>query len=504
MNLRTYEILAKWIAKTHHVRLEFQPDVCPQADVKNNTITLPSNIKEENVFGALAQLMHEAAHLNYTKKDIPEDLVKDQLSHSILNAIEDVRIDRKNFSLLPNIQEFYRRGVKYDVEERERKIKEQGIKVPLHKKVLINTIYELEDLGEGHINDKEAEEFAKKHKISEIFWDSIQGIEYKDWPKVKNNVEKLIKIFGLDKLPRIPLGGGKGIGIQCPECKGTGTAKGSSQPCPVCGGKGTIDADLSDLMGSKNVFGSRQGHGSAVGNQELVEVATEELTKMKFKEILNIKEIRKIEDGNKINTDNLASFLTGDIDSLMEEEIIRKVKKSKIILLLDASGSMGSGLLDNSKRSKVVTGCGKSLIDILNEVCMLEGLNVDYEIVAFDDDYKVLSKENWENEYRLMGGGTNLINAFSYVQDKLLQDMDIDGNRIIIVFTDGEVSEQEINLMHNRILSHGTDIRCMVIGVGADITGTFVRDIVGDMNILAHECADSILLEAIMTCLEIS
>lgn len=452
----------------------------------------------------MAQLMHEAAHLNYTKKDIPKDLVKDQLSHELLNAIEDVRIDSKNFGLLPNIHEFYRRGVKYDVEERTKKIKDMT-KVPLHKKVMVNNIYAMEDLNEGHIADKEAEEFEKKHKVQDIMWDTIRGIDYKDWGKVKQNIDSLMKLFGLDKLPKIPIGAGSGTGkgVPCPECKGTGKAKdGSGKPCPECGGTGTIDADLSDLMGSKNVFGTRQGHGSCVGHHELGEIATEELTKQKFKEILNIKERRVIDDGNKINPDNLTAFLTGDIEGLMQEELIKKTKKSRITLLLDASGSMGSQLMDGSNRSQIVSGCCRSLVEVLQEVCMLEGLNVDYEIVGFDDEYKVLDKDNWEKEYQSMGGGTDLLKAFSFVQDKMIQDMDIDGNRIIVVLTDGEVSSEEIRFMHQRILAHGTDVRCMIIGIGADLMGTFVTDIVGDMNILAKECADEILLEAIMTCLE--
>ena len=66
MNRRTYELLAKWIAENQKVNIEFGVQG-PVADVKNNRIILPHNIKDSNVFAALAWLMHEAAHLRYTK-----------------------------------------------------------------------------------------------------------------------------------------------------------------------------------------------------------------------------------------------------------------------------------------------------------------------------------------------------------------------------------------------------------------------------------------------------
>ena len=56
--------------------------------------------------------------------------------------------------------------------------------------------------------------------------------------------------------------------------------------------------------------------------------------------------------------------------------------------------------------------------------------------------------------------------------------------------------------MKKRIVKFGADVRCMVIGVGADVTSYFVDHIVKDMNIIAKESADQILLEAIMTMMD--
>ena len=492
--------------------------------MQNNHIIMPSDIPPEHSFNALSTLMHEAAHINYTKNDVPRDVVKDSLAHEIFNAIEDIRIDQKNMSMLWNIGEFYRRAVPYDVERRKPLLP----KCPLHKKVLINAIYALEGLPEGHIQDKEAEELEQKEGIQSIMRDAIYSIEAKDWDKLRAHIENLIVKLGLSKFPRNPIkeitiggiGQGKGQGTPCPACGGTGKVGGNEQgdkgkgagssqgqpeagkqggTCPVCGGSGQADCDLSGLKGNDGQLGHGQGTGSGAGNSELGEVAMREITKQKFKELLNIKETKRIEDMTRINPDNLTAFFTGDINELFCDDVVVKKKKSRIHLLLDGSGSMGCGLpIDGSSRRGVVGGCVKQLASILNEVCELEGLNVDWSIAGFTGRYHPMSKENWEKEYARINGGTDLISAFKRAQDEILSNPEVDGQKLIVVFTDGEVNDSEIEEMHKRIIQHGADVRCMVIGVGAGVTSYFVDEIVHDFNIIAKESADQILLEAIM------
>ena len=161
MNQRTFEILGHWIARQNKIKVTFQANVVPRADIKNNEIIMPSDIPEEHVFNALTTLMLEAAHLNYTKKDIPKGLVKDQLAHELLNVMEDIRIDNFNMDMLWNIGAFYKRAVPYDVERRKPLLS----KTPVHKKVLVNAIYTLEGLREGLIHDKQAEALSKKKDI---------------------------------------------------------------------------------------------------------------------------------------------------------------------------------------------------------------------------------------------------------------------------------------------------------------------------------------------------
>jgi hypothetical protein len=231
-------------------------------------------------------------------------------------------------------------------------------------------------------------------------------------------------------------------------------------------------------------------------------VGLQDLTRRRFKELLNITEVRKIEDGDKIDVDNLTAFFTGDLDELFKEDKTLHIKRSKICILMDGSGSMGSGLLDHAQRKKTVAESVRALIQILEEVQAEEGLNVDYDVISFDDTHHDLRKDNWENEYFAHSGGTNLLGAFQYAHQKLLNDNEIDGKKMIVIFTDGDVSQYEIDDMKRDIYKHNADARAMVIGVGAEIDGHLVKEVVGDHNILARECADVVLMETVMDMME--
>lgn len=481
MNLRTYEILAKYIGQKHGIKVILEPNAQASANIKTKTIHMPSNISEDKVFTALTTILHEAAHIKYTTQ-IPEDLVKDTVAHMILNAIEDIRIDKKNFDLLPNIRDFYERCYKDTLKEAD----PQDIdKAPLHRVVLGNGILKCEDFGGLQYKRKDAQDFERKHGVAGIMDDTVDKIEYRDWKGVKENIERLIKIFDLqDQRKPLPKEAGKG-------------EKGGKGEEGIGGGAGEEDVGLI----GKN-FGTGQGNHNTKGFCEIGKVALQEMTKNRFKELLNIKETRKVEDGVTIDTDNLTAFMTGDIDSLfMEDKTVHK-KKSKIMILLDGSGSMRARLLDGSSKKSTVGACAREVIEILEEVRHIDGLNVDYEIGVFTASFTKCTKENWEETFSDMDGGTDLITAFKAGQEILLEDQELDGNKIIIVLTDGEVYENEIDDMKKEIIRHNEDVRCMIIGVGANVTGHFVKEVIGDSNIITKDCADIILMEAIMDALE--
>ena len=146
MSLRTYEIITKYIGKDSGVRVVLEPNAVPTCNIKDKLITLPSNIKEENVFAALAEAMHEAGHVRMTTKEISK-IPTDEFEHSVLNAIEDIRIDRDNFKILPNIKDFYREEMKM-----LDKYRKDAQDIALSARVLCDIIMYLEDFSEFCVN----------------------------------------------------------------------------------------------------------------------------------------------------------------------------------------------------------------------------------------------------------------------------------------------------------------------------------------------------------------
>jgi hypothetical protein len=494
MNLRTYELIAHYIAAQHGITVKLEPNAVACVNTQTKVITLPSNLETENIYPALATLMHEAAHIKMTK--FPENIVKDKLEKDILNAMEDTRIDRANFGVLPNIKEFYNRLY---LKGEDWKKRHDMAKVPLMKKALNNAIVRVEGFPKYQIKgDQETDAFESKHKdeLDAIFWDTSEATEEKDWPRVKKNIEKVIKLLHLENEPREPLDQEDGEGEA--EGDGEGKPKMGKGNKPIGGQKGNII----DATKDEAVSQGQKGDGTSFHDLGIVHLR--EVTREKFKDLLSIKETRFVNDGNIINTDNLMSFHLGEIDDLFKEDIKIKRRKAKIQFLMDGSGSMHSQLEFGDKRKlrrDVVSGSVVELVDILDELRASDGIDVDYDVSLFDDDYYRCSKTNWREKYKTIGGGTNLESAFKQAQEDLLKDKTVDGTKIMILLTDGEVSGSEIDCIKREIQLKNEDVRFLVIGVGSQIGGEFVEKIIGDHNIIAAETADLVLLETIMDCL---
>jgi uncharacterized protein with von Willebrand factor type A (vWA) domain len=224
----------------------------------------------------------------------------------------------------------------------------------------------------------------------------------------------------------------------------------------------------------------------------------EDLTKHKFKELLNIKERRIVYEGNQLNHDNLTQFfMGGDIEELFVDDDIVKKKKSKMMFLIDASGSMGAPLLCGTPRKSVVLGTIKHLVTTLRDVMAEDSLDVDYQIAGFTGDYHPLSKDNWEKEYQKISGGTDLGGAFIKAMEDMMSDTTIDGSRIMVLFTDGDVYEDDVKTIKESINASGAEVKFLIVGVGSDINCDFVLNLIGDNNILMKDCADMVLMDAI-------
>ena len=131
-----------------------------------------------------------------------------------------------------------------------------------------------------------------------------------------------------------------------PGGKGKGDGKGEKKK-----GEGQELGDIEKLLGRNEGFGTKEGRGTLKVTSSLTGmVGLQEQTKQGFKELLNIKESHKVDAGDAIDSDELTSFLTEDLDTLFQEEKIEHTKKSKIMILLDASGSMNDYLMCGKTR----------------------------------------------------------------------------------------------------------------------------------------------------------
>ena len=491
---RTFEIIGKYFGKESGCTIEYRPDICPQCDPIKKHIILPSNLDEKYLYAGLAGLMHEAGHIRMTNFN-PKEIAKDEDEFNILNAIEDVRVDRANFKILPNVKGFYKRFMEY------LKIEGNPKNVSPESKVLIDTINECTGFSSYAIGGKETEDFIIKHNMIGKFNEACNAIDTIDYEAVKRIVKEIKDLLfeAKKKKPKpVPKEG---------ETNGSGTKEGKGQeqegkpkPGPEeSQGKQEKKLDLKGVaergQKSREIFQhcDKKAQGHMISPAQL-----KEQTRQRFSELLNIKEVKRIDDGKKLDTDNLAAYLTGNIEELLREDIIKRKKKSKIIMVLDCSGSMRERTMSGESKFITLANAAKSIAQMLDEIHSIEGINVDYEVRAFGSDYYKLPKQNWEKDYtQRSDNSTNCARAFTKAQEELLTDYTIDGNKMIILMTDGQVEYSQVEQIHKDILRHNMDVRCMVIGVGADPLDKFMERICSH-NILCEDLAETVIIDSIM------
>ncbi|MDP2941939.1 MAG: VWA domain-containing protein, partial [Candidatus Omnitrophota bacterium] len=352
----------------------------------------------------------------------------------------------------------------------------------------------LEGFSEFCVNSPDVWRIINKHRLINKSEDLIWHLNRQDHDKARKTLKEICKALqDEEKKKKRPAAGQNDDGVGN---KGVGKDDSAEK----------LKEGLKKIVKNKEkvfALGDRIGENAKSDIACLGPLALKEMTKNKFVDLLDKKERRSVsEDQGKLNTDTLPSFLTGDIDDLFKESVIVRRKKSKILLVLDRSSSMRDKLIDGIPKCYLVVKAAKSIVDILKEVQEIEGINVDYEVAAFAAEYRLLAKETWEREYFTvnMPDGTHLSGAFSKAQDQILNDPEIDGNRLIILITDGMVAESQIESIKLDILKHNQDVRCLIIGVGASIE---ILKLIGEnRNIIAEEIADVVLMEAIQDMLE--
>lgn len=489
MYRKTFEIFGKFIGRTNNVTIVYDmPGSMAKANLTKNILHLPTDIANQNAHKALALTMHEAAHVRWSKEIPVKDLCPMESDFEIVNAIEDIRIDRKNFDILPNVIGFYEELVKEHMNMTKPEL--LGKDKDAKRRLCIGILR-----GEGFYPKitKEDEEFMRKSNLRDIMMQGTSEIEHNDWRGLKITIEKIKKLLNIDPNQDKP-------NTKTEIRIGSGDQDGDGEPNGGDSGDGQETANIK--IGNDPWKGIGKGDRMPGGSLSANPLAMDELCANQFKEILNVKEVKVIHEGSVLDTDNLISYHTGEIEDLFKEETTIRKKKSKIMFLIDDSGSMGgSGLLDGQSRAKVVKSSVMKLTEIIDEVRELEGINVDWSVGAFAYGYIPLTKENWQREYTGNGGGTHFSAGFEGAMQEMLDDYNIEGKRIIVVFTDGDVTPSCVDRVNEMIRSNHSDVRSLVIGVGSDFQGQFAKELVGDNIIVAEDNAVDIIIQTIRTML---
>lgn len=486
MNVRTFEIISKYISSKSGAQIVFdQQDDGACTDMKTGVIHMPNKVGEKNVLAILALLMHESAHVRYSKQALDKCVDKgDDTAMHIFNCLEDLRIDQKNFSLLPNVKSFYQRLIMDHCDYS----KNEDEDIEFQMKVLITAMMNYQGFDQyGFLMEEAAQEFIDDNSFIDVLSQGVYELNHEQWINARKTIQRikdLLKMAQNQQNKKQQKGQGQGQGQGNPQ---QGPQKGQGQ------GLSGIDK----MLKPNSIFDDQGTQLQGASNSQVGEVALEEQTVNQFKELLNIKERKVVEDGSVLDTDNLVAFLTGEVEALFKDDAYIKCKKSKILFLLDGSGSMSDPLLDGKPRSTVVQKCVERIIRILKEVQETEGINVDWDIAKFESaGCQMLDKNSWQSSY-YAGGGTNLSRAFNEALDIMEKDFTSDGKKMIIVLTDGEVSISQIDSMKQDIIHHNTNVKALVIGVGTNPAGQMAIQILGDNLILAEENANAVILETI-------
>jgi hypothetical protein len=90
--------------------------------------------------------------------------------------------------------------------------------------------------------------------------------------------------------------------------------------------------------------------------------------------------------------------------------------------------------------------------------------------------------------------------GFGNAQDELINDPTIDGNKLMIVITDGAVHQGDVDYIRREIIKHNLDTKVMFIGVG--VMDSYFTEHITDKNIIGQDVANHILLQTISEMLD--
>lgn len=456
----------KWCSRQSGARIVFDSeDSCPKADVENNIIHMPKRIPLNRVDGVLGIVVHEAMHIKHTPKWL-SDLCRDDVDKLIFNALEDGRIETIACNQLKALVWFLRKNIK----DLSQDIDESKVDLPLE--VLGNIACRAAGVRlftNQAVQASEAQNKPMLDALKDVYRRVFSVTTGKSFEA--NVTDLFIEVDKFRKVYKFP--------DPDPD-----QSKKSKQPQATdvraeCGIGGDASGKLFHAKGSL-----RQGHheeslDTSDINAYLIDM--NEQAKSRIKETLKKSMEVFIDEGMMLNTDNLTAIMTGDVDELFHDTKSEKKTRTKLYFLMDVSGSMSTampmfkinGMEDNEKeksRSKeparidTAISAFKAIAEVMEEVKSVHGVDLEYDNYLFGDDcVKIKSMADIRDHD--VGGGTELIEACKKVLSDVQKD-DPANKRIVVILTDGEVGDHELNRVEKLIQTEAQDIRIVLVGIG--------------------------------------
>jgi hypothetical protein len=483
--------VAKWACKYANVKLLFDSTTGPHVDIRTRVIHMPSRMAIKDMPIWIGTVIHEAMHVKHTPIWLSQ-IPRDDADHTIINAIEDERIEGLACRQLRAFSATLNRmvqSISLEITDDEHTNGNMGMQVlgnfacqhskrkPFYKcySLECRTLPLLKKLKarHDHIITKVTPTAFKQH-LTEYY-------------AILDELKALLNLPAEDKQPQQQQKkqqGAPGPSDGKPkEQEGEGDSEeGEALPVGKTSqkepqkGKGILQTMA---YRTKPSGGESQGidmDGMAVTEHS---VPLNDSVRERIKTALKKTTQATADDGNCLDTDEIISFMTGDIDDLFYEETTEKKMRTKVYFLMDTSGSMHANDMDTFMGSNVAKhdyGCPTrldvahgafvSLRQVIDELKEEDGCDIDYEAFVFADHCAKWPKMDKEN-MPPVGGGTAFYKAMEHVVGEIMKE-DPSNKRILVVITDGDMSAGQTDSTETLLLSTGQDIRVVFVQIGDD------------------------------------
>ena len=206
------------------------------------------------------------------------------------------------------------------------------------------------------------------------------------------------------------------------------------------------------------------------------------------------------ENGSNLNFRNIGDLYTNP--DILFTETYKKERKTFISFVIDGSGSMGYSQQESSRATLACYGVG--VIAQALKKAIQNNTPADFNIYAFGNNVELLvtDSEMFDAE-KLLGiydrkrdkGGTELAKAINKIAEDLNDRSDVT-DRYIILLTDAEVNERELQELRNNL--NTADAKWIAISVkSSQHNPDLEAELFRDLDITSKENAEEVIRQAL-------